>query len=172
MENFNYDNVSKKVEEVLKENFVIAPPVKIEDIASNYELIIVEADFGKDAKNVAGFIDPEEKKIYVNKNDSDTRQAFTIAHELGHWLLHRDQLVKEPDKYAILYRIPLGKINGDPIEKEANFFAANLLVPRDLLKKYRDYDINTIARIFGVSSEVIGYRLKDEYGGPQRLSSS
>lgn len=159
----DYKKTLQRVDEILRENFVTSPPVRIEEIATNYGLTIVEADFERN--DIAGLIDPAEKKIYVNKNDPDTRQAFTIAHELGHWLLHQDQLSREPDKYAVLYRKPLGRPNGDPIETEANFFAANLLVPKTLLEKYKDVeDTNTIAKIFGVSLEVVGYRMKDEYG--------
>ncbi len=158
----DYKRVLQRVEQILGENYVISPPVKIEDIAANYGLTIVEADFERN--DVAGLIDPAEKKIYVNKNDSDTRQAFTIAHELGHWLLHQDQLSKDPTKYAVLYRKPLGQPSEDHIETEANFFAANLLVPRNLLEKYKGENPNTIAKIFGVSPEVVGYRMRNEYG--------
>jgi len=160
MDQPDYQKTRQRVDEVLKENFVLSPPVRIEDIAANYGLTLVEADLADD---IAGFIDQTKKKIYVNKNDSDTRQAFTIAHELGHWLLHRTQLNSDPDKYAVLYRKPLGGSNGDPVEKEANFFAAHLLVPKSLLEKYKDEDPNTIAKIFGVSPEVVGYRMKNEY---------
>lgn len=152
-----------KAEEVLRDNLVEEPPVKITEIARNYGLLVETADLGEYGADVAGFIDPASKIIYVNKKDSATRQAFTIAHELGHWLMHQDELEKEPNKYAVLYRKPLGTVNGDPVEKQANTFAANLLVPKKMLEKYaKDSDINTLADIFGVSTEVIGYRLKHE----------
>ena len=71
-----------------------------------------------------------------------------------------------------MYRKALGELNQDPKEKEANCFAANLLVPAELLEKYKDYNIDTIAKIFGVSQEVIGYRLQFENGGKQRKNTA
>ena len=153
-----------KANEVLGKNYVTEPPVNIADIAKNYGLSIKEVTI--EQPTVAGFIDPQSKTIYVSSSDSPARKAFTVAHELGHWLLHGDKLVSEPNKYAILYRQPLGESNKDPIEKQANCFAANLLVPKKFLDKYQKDPVYTpeiIADIFGVSKEVIGFRMQDEY---------
>jgi Zn-dependent peptidase ImmA (M78 family) len=155
--------------QVLDENFVSEPPVLVEGIAKNYGLQVKVADLGSSGNDVAGFIDPATKIIYVNKDDSPARQAFTVAHELGHWFLHHEQLQAEPDKYAILYRRPLGSSDVDAVEKQANFFAANLLVPKEMLEQYRDGTRhNEIAKIFGVSPEVIGYRFAHEFDGSDR----
>jgi len=161
MEHPNYMGARDRAQQVLQENFVVSPPVRVGEIAKNYGLDITEVELGEDFSHVSGFIDPEERVIYVNRSDSDTRKAFTIAHELGHWLLHQDQLKTDPDRYAIVYRIPIGRLNIDPVEKEANVFAANLLVPREWLDKHTDKNPEEIARIFGVSPEVIGYRLQE-----------
>src|SRR3989338_1814869 len=128
----DYIKAEENAKKVLADNFVLQPPVDVRGIAANYGLDIKELDFGEKYKIVAGFIDPKKMKIYVNKDDAATRQAFTVAHELGHWILHREKLIAEPNKYAILYRIPLGEANADPIESEANPFAANLLVPKSI----------------------------------------
>jgi len=167
----NYAKVLELVKTVLKENYVIEPPVSVVDIAGNYGLTVLESGF-EEHPDVAGFIDPLERKIVINSSDSPPRKAFTIAHELGHWLLHREKLEQDPDEYAVLYRIPLGRSGDDPIEKEANFFAANLLVPRIFLDEYyrkRNYDSVTLAEICGVSLEVVGYRLKNEYGAVSKV---
>lgn len=164
MDKANFDEAIALANKILEENYVQTPPVQVDDIARNYHLKIIEADFKKFSGAVAGFIDPETSTIYVNKDDPDTRKAFTIAHELGHYLLHKEILIPDNSKYRVLYRKPLGQINSDPLEKEANCFAAHLLVPKKLLDKYKDEDINVIAKIFGVSDDVIGFRLKREYG--------
>jgi Zn-dependent peptidase ImmA (M78 family) len=159
------DDAKKKAQQVLDDNFVVEPPVRVTDIAANYGLQIAVADLGEYGADVAGYIDPKAKLIVVNMNDPSTRQAFTIAHELGHWFMHQDKLESEPDKYAILYRKPLGGPNIDSIEKQANTFAACLLVPKSMLENYKDTsDYRTIADIFGVSQEVIGYRFRHEFG--------
>lgn len=153
-----------KADQVLSENLVTEPPVKVTDIARNYDLLVEEVDLGSFGARVAGFIEPKQKVIYVNKKDKPYRQAFTVAHELAHWLMHQDLLHSQTDKYAVLYRSPLGAPSEDLVEKEANAFAARLLVPKDMLKKYKNKaDISTIANIFGVSDELIGYRLKHEF---------
>lgn len=150
-------------DDILSQNFIIAPPVPIVEIARNEGLLVKEVDLGSFGDRVAGFIDPMQKIIYVNEKDKAPRQAFTVAHELAHWLLHQEKLHSEPNKYAVLYRMPLGKTQ-DKIEKEANALAGRLLVPRNLLDKYKNgSNIATIAKIFGVSEELIGYRLKHEY---------
>jgi len=65
---------------------------------------------------------------------------------------------------AILLRLPIGSNETDPLEKEANCFAANLLVPKYLLDKYKDKDVADLAKLFNVSKDVIRFRLKSEYG--------
>lgn len=111
-------------------------------------------------KGVSGFLDPTERTIYVNAEDAPTRQRFTVAHELGHYLLEHD-----PAKYGVLLRFP--EFNGeDEEEKEANCFAANLLVPKEslkeVLKKYSltNEDEPVLAQLFGVSKAVIRFRMK------------
>lgn len=155
--------VEAEVDQILHENFVSDAPVPIVEIARNYGLLVKEVDLGNFGDRVAGFIDPLQKIIYVNEKDKPARQAFTVAHELAHWIMHKNKLHSQPDKYAVLYRMPLGAKTEDEVEKEANAFAARLLVPRDLLNKYKNSNIATVAKIFGVSEELIGYRLKNEY---------
>ena len=53
----NYRKVNEEVTKILRANFVIAPPVRIEEIAQNYGLKIVEADFKLYSDNVSGVID-------------------------------------------------------------------------------------------------------------------
>lgn len=157
------NDAKRRAQEVIDANFVSEPPVRITDIAQNYGLQIRIVDLSTHP-GVAGFIDPKSRTIFVSRDDAPTRQAFTVAHELGHWLMHGKELEAEPEKYAILYRKPLGEPNDDIVEKQANVFAASLLVPKGLLDRYKDVkDHKVIADIFGVSSEVIGYRLNHEY---------
>ena len=147
-----------KAREVLTDNSVIEPPVRIDQIVQNYGLTVVEASFAHPHESVAGFIDFESKQIVVNAADPLNRRIFTAAHELGHWLLHRPVIEKNPD-IAILSRVALRQADKDPLEQEANSFAANLLVPKEFLDPVKEAPIAALADIFGVSTEVIGYRL-------------
>jgi len=84
---------------------------------------------------------------------------------LGHWFLHKDIIQKDESKYSVFMRSPLAKEGLDVLEQEANCFAANLLVPREFLNKYKDIaSESSLATVFIVSKEVIRFRLRFEYG--------
>lgn len=157
------DLVLGKVAEVIKENYIKLPPIDVCKLVMNYGLGIQMAVFKKD-NNICGFLDMEEKKIWVNYNDSQKRRNFTIAHELGHWLLHRKEIEEDPNSYKILFRQPLGSKNLDEREQEANLFAARLLVPTDMLKicKQGKFTVEDMSDLFGVSKTVVYYRLEQE----------
>lgn len=100
--------------------------------------------------------------VIVIKKAAESRQVFTLMHELGHVLLHRSSFIDEDDD---LYSYQ-GK------EQEANAFAGQLLVPADFLKRIndndrpsdvRDYDgwLYRYRKEWTVSGEVILRRLKD-----------
>ena len=91
------------------------------------------------------------------------RRRFTIAHELGHWRLHRDA-----DKRAVFCRS--GSIAPDtqtrtvlpPAEDEANVFAAAVLMPARLVREQYvrcDRDFLRLCDKFGASGAAMGRRL-------------
>lgn len=149
-------------DKVLAENYLTEPPIDVYELAKNYGLEVVEVPFPPEQDNISGFVSADNGvgKLYVNANEGPNRRRFTVAHELGHWKLHQEELQNNPQR-SILFRIAIGQMNQDPIEKEANVFAANLLVPLNMLKKYKDSKTNSeLAKLFNVSTDVIGYRLK------------
>jgi hypothetical protein len=73
---------------------------------------------------------PGEFTIKVNRHDGARRQRFTIAHELAHYLLHRDQIGSGIEDDA-LYRSSLS----DTREAEANRLAADILMPSRLIEE-------------------------------------
>ena len=150
----DYEKAVSEVKRILDENYIAEPPVLVHELAENYGLLMFASKF--DDTNVAGMLDIDNKSIFVNKNDSLERQAFTIAHEFGHWILH----VKNGDmkNEEILYRRPLKNPDETWMEQEANCFAANLLIPTEMLKKYERLSQKEVANIFRVSTSVIGYR--------------
>jgi Zn-dependent peptidase ImmA (M78 family) len=159
----DYRLVKRVADRVLDENVITEPPVLAKDICHNYGIGVLFADFGNLSSEVAGFFDFSTKKIFVNRADPGNRQVFTIAHEFGHYMLHAALFASHSDEYKVLMRAPLGGVK-DPLEQEANAFAANLLVPRQFLDRYyRIASSAELARLFIVSEEVIRYRLKLEY---------
>lgn len=137
-----------------------APPIPVHEIAENNGVNVVFADFGRHAEEVSGFCDFTGKRLYVNRDDSPRRQAFTMAHELGHWLLHRDIFTEDPDRYPVLPRFS-DPNREDPLEKEANRFAACLLVPERLLRPVIGAPITALADVFGVSRTMMEFRVKN-----------
>jgi Zn-dependent peptidase ImmA (M78 family) len=130
------------------------------EIAESYGLSVQLVELPGDLNAVAGYIDLGDQVISVNAADPYNRKTFTIAHELGHYLLHRELFKQHPERYQVLLRRPIA-VETDPLEKEANVFAAELLVPMAFLKLYGKYATpDELADLFAVSREVIGYRLK------------
>jgi Zn-dependent peptidase ImmA (M78 family) len=158
-EKANFQKAKEAARRILEENFITQPPIPVEELVQYEGLGLILSRF--DDGEIAGVINLETKYLLVNSNDSSTRQRFTIAHELGHWILHRELMQANKD-IAVLYRKPLGGADSDPLEQEANFFAANLLVPEEMLKEALKEDLgdDSLANRFNVSRSVIGYRRK------------
>jgi Zn-dependent peptidase ImmA (M78 family) len=138
-----------------------APPIPVLEIAESNGVDVVFDTFDGYADSVAGFCDFAGAKIYVNGNDPVRRQTFTIAHELGHWLLHRDLFATDPQRYQVLPRFQQPDAS-DVLEQEANCFAANLLVPAALLRPVKNAGVSRLADMFGVSKQMMENRLKDK----------
>lgn len=104
-----------------------------------------------------GLACPEEKciklreDVYEKAIQGSGRDRFTVAHELGHYLLHDNSHVTlarvEKNKKIEAFRNP---------EWQANTFAAELLVPLNLIDTQNIYEI---AKVFGVSNQVAEIRL-------------
>ncbi|MDF7674127.1 ImmA/IrrE family metallo-endopeptidase [Acetobacteraceae bacterium ESL0709] len=157
----DYPKVMKEVQRLLEQFGCKEPPVDPLKIAKALDINVKFVTFGTKSKNVSGFYDPSENAIYVNADDPSKRQTFTIAHELGHACLHKDWARTED--YRVLLRYTESE-NSDFREKEANAFAAHLLVPRFMLIKYVDkVRIPDLADMFAVSKDVIGYRIGYEF---------
>jgi len=117
--------------------------------------------------------DKDHPLIFVRKHFSESKQNFTLMHELGHVLLHRNSSIDdEKDFLAASGR-----------ESEANKFAGLILVPDKFLLKINDadrpqdvsdYDIwlKEHSIRWGVSVEVILRRLLDEGRLPQSKYSA
>jgi Zn-dependent peptidase ImmA (M78 family) len=153
----NISRVKNKVSEVLEQNFITTPPVIAQKLAEGYGLTVRYSLFKPEYKDIAGFIEPNKPIIVVNDEDSPPQQNFTIAHELGHYILEHELT---SNSYC-LFRNP-AKQKITPVEQEANCFAANLLVPTYILQEYLNRypfaDDDQLSKIFGVPSNVILFR--------------
>ncbi|MBV6857941.1 ImmA/IrrE family metallo-endopeptidase [Xanthomonas campestris pv. zingibericola] len=94
----------------------------------------------------------------VNSYHHPVRQRFTLAHELAHFILHRGDKARFDDHtYARRHD------DRSPMEREADNFAARLLMPEPELRQAVDKgvrNLNDLARQFEVSSLAMRYRLE------------
>jgi Zn-dependent peptidase ImmA (M78 family) len=132
-----------------------------------------EIVFERLGADVSGLLIREEGRLIigVNERHPEPRQRFTIAHEIGHLVLHRGRpLVVDPVRINL--RDSRSSLATDLEEIEANSFAAELLMPRSLvLRHFRsmaDTGATSLDRVtrdlaigFGVSEQAMEYRLSN-----------
>jgi Zn-dependent peptidase ImmA (M78 family) len=158
----DYKKVERAVRNILQDCGIDEPPVDPIRIAHSKGIAVKSALFSGKHAGIAGFYDPVDHTIIVNRDEFPLRQTFTIAHELGHAVLHREWANSED--YKVLWR-DSEQNNNDYHEKEANVFAAHLLVPRSMLDRYyEDLTVSELSQLFAVSVPVIRNRLAFEYG--------
>jgi Zn-dependent peptidase ImmA (M78 family) len=89
---------------------------------------------------VAGLIDQPARTVRLSRQFSRDKRLYTAAHELGHAVLHSSTLVVHRDR-------PLDgtRVSRDPLEREADHFAAAFLMPARLVK-------SRFKRSFGLES--------------------
>ena len=155
----NYQNAVKEARDALLFHFGIEEnikiPVPLEKVIQENKLKLVYADFSSVPKPATGALSRKDNKIFINNVDTIPRQLFTAAHELGHFILHKDI---EDD---VLYRSTNPFQVKDPKEQEANAFAAELLMPANQVIKYWDKynDLDTMCELFRVSKQAMQFRL-------------
>lgn len=145
----NRNEIKKRAEQFCLDNGINEYPVKIVNVCNNLGLRVYEEYINPD---VSGLIVVDEKVwpkygtnqfIVVNMADSPERRRFTIAHELAHFVLHREE--------NLLYAhrdVNIDSHKTKKVESEANYFATNILMPESLVKE-RVEDIRRI--LWGVA---------------------
>lgn len=108
--------------------------------------------------SISGYLRQENGEwiIGVNSIHNPKRQRFTIAHELGHFYMHKDKNVDFED--TTFFR----NTDNSSIEYSANEFAANLLMPEDSIRKAIQTgtkNIEDLSSQFNVSIAAIKYRV-------------
>ncbi|MBD3244479.1 MAG: ImmA/IrrE family metallo-endopeptidase [Candidatus Moranbacteria bacterium] len=158
------EKIKKKAKDVLLNSGLPTDrPIDVTLLAQKQGYKVYEVLF--DDKDIAGMtVDSDkEKSIYVSKQDNEGRKRFTIAHELAHAILHHKKLKKE--KRIVDYRKPLTDYeNSAELRREiqANMFAAELLMPEHLTRKFWDFkkDVDEMANFFTVSPKAAVVRLE------------
>jgi hypothetical protein len=148
------------------------PPIDVDHLAEEAAGLDVQlhgdlrALLGTPGPKLSGLLLLAEDRVYVDAVEAERstgRRRFTVAHELGHWHLHRgrgsshycrpeDIGGSQNDLYALKH-----------IESEANRFAAALLMPEAAVREHAArvrLSIPALARRFGVSAHAMQVRLE------------
>ena len=166
-------DVSRVVEEIRERTAILQKfPVDIDSFIEfelNIELIPYPDLHGK--IGAEAMISMDYTSIYVDSaaymdESRLNRIKFSIAHELGHYYLHKDFFVKqkirtEEDWISLMLQIKLKYVF---LENHANWFAGILLVPAEelfnVIKNNHCKSLSELTRYFGVSQGVIKKRLE------------
>jgi Zn-dependent peptidase ImmA (M78 family) len=161
-----FDRIEKLANEVLAKTKSRPPKVDPVAVAKALGAEVVPV---RDNSNSSGMVAREGARIIIGVNTThpENRQRFTVAHELGHMLLHADQpLLVDNDGLSLIGYRRDGEKNDR--EREANVFAAALLMPKAWVDEAvageeiavdDDGRVTKLAERFGVSQQAMMYRL-------------
>lgn len=162
--------IETQASEFLSAHKINAIPTPIEGIAEQLKIKIAYAS----SDEYSGIlIKKSDNQVFMGCNSSEpyTRQRFTIAHELAHFVLHQAKEAFVDKKIMVDYRDNqnIAEVNPER-EAEANIFAAAILMPEKNLKN--DFDstmegktvfledhLSELSSRYQVSKDAMKYRL-------------
>jgi len=158
------------VDKLLGSQGVISAAVPVVKIAMSLR---AEVRYQAAEDDLSGFLYRDRKNnhiiIGVNASHPRLRQTFTIAHEIGHLVLHKFDDIHVDRQFKVWLRSGASSQGTNDEEKEANLFAAELLMPAHLLAAdmeqvlvanlSEDDVITKLAEHFCVSTQAMAFRL-------------
>lgn len=162
--------IEKVTIEILNEHKIDELPIPINDLAFQRGLAVRPYDLGD---NVSGVLVINDGTGFIgyNPNESKVRQRFTIAHELGHYELHNkdnESALFVDNQFKVEFRNQNSSTGEMIYEREANAFAASILMPEKILVKEiknhhfelsDDDNLQELAKLFNVSVSAMTFRL-------------
>lgn len=147
-----------RARKVIRDYSLSTLPISVEDISIKDGLVIKYLE--DESNSFSGILHRELKAIGVNASHPKVRQRFSIAHELGHYFLNHPQ-------EAETLSMEDSHDEWRQYEREANEFAGELLVPKDMLKREldslkripTDQKVDLLANTFDVSRDVLVIQL-------------
>ena len=163
------DEISEKASDLIADyqattGLPIEPPIPVENMVEQYfklKLSFEDLDEIMGLPDVLGATYVKARRVCINKKllerGLEGRLEFTCAHEIGHWVLHRQyaeiQTRTESGGEVIVCR---AKNTRAPIEWQADYFAGCLLLPRaDVVRAFR--------KAFGTAALVL-HNIKSSIG--------
>ncbi|MDD2942526.1 MAG: ImmA/IrrE family metallo-endopeptidase [bacterium] len=146
------------------------PAIDVEGLIRRFGIMLEpKANLETDISGQIERLDDGLYKISANADNHYYRRRFTMAHELGHFLLHLDKIGDGADDDKMYRSTDSGRFYNRLIsssdERDANQFAAMILMPRKLMTKvweqYGKKDKGRMAKAFKVSLGALEIRLRD-----------
>lgn len=162
-----YSLARRKARELLATAKVGGPPINVEKLAAHVSAVVRFEPFDGEMSGMVHRRPDGRAIIGVNSTHMGPRQRFTIAHEIGHLLLHRDARLHVDLRYP-LYRDARSSTAEFVTEIEANQFAAELLMPTAMLMQdvdalsfdfESDASIERLAKKYDVSTQAMTIRI-------------
>lgn len=164
------DNIQVLATDILSKYSEFALPINVKNIVQKLGIILKPFPLGDDVSGVLSLENGKSVIIY-NSLQSKQRRRFTIAHELGHYILHRNESNLFVDSNFKLFRS--NNSSDTPhkafLEQQANLFAASILMPKELVEREiekidfdfskGDESLQYLSKLFNVSSTAMYYRL-------------
>lgn len=162
----NWKKPQAAARKILAEAGIREPPVPLQEIAQR---LGADVRHKRVERDISGFIARQQDGsivIGINTFHHTNRQRFTLAHELGHLALHKGSLYVD---HVPKFRDVKSSKALDPEEIEANLFAAELLMPEEMLLrdiKAMEDDrlaasaIDSLAKKYKVSPDAMRARLE------------
>ncbi len=170
------ERLAKQAREKLPSTDRAKSRIDIEKLIRVHNIHLKEHTLSGDVSGVSMTEDDGTQMIIVNKRQSPERKRFTMAHELGHSLLKHGTFLNlnRNRKSVVLFRNGSTSKGSDWREVEANYFAASLLMPEEILyseiKKLKndsksssitEDDVKSLSDTFEVSSIAMSIRLSN-----------
>lgn len=136
---------------------LVSPPVDVRDLARRMGIVVHE----QSERSWSGAVESSERHatVWLNAKEGETRKRFTLAHEIGHLMLHPLGLTFRDTSFL-----------GGSREAEANRFAADLLMPTWMLYPIaiaNNGDTRALASMFHVSFDAMRIRLESMVISPR-----
>ena len=160
-------NTETRAAALLRELNISKPPIDAWRVARHLGVRVERAELGEECSGVL-LRKGGAAVIGVNYSHHPNRQRFTIAHELGHFLLHKGEKYVDKGMATVQFRNAESSTGTQREEREANQFAAALLMPVEWVRREfekhpfdlgDDTTLTAMCRLFGVSSQAMSYRL-------------
>ena len=174
------EKAEARAQEMLERANAMTRPVDLKPILDELGL---ELRLNPMGDGYSGYLAVDKRVLVVNRSHPPVRRRFTIAHEIGHYDLHRrerdadDVFLDRTDYFReeheeVYFRSNQFGAADLRMEVEANAYAAGLLMPEKLLEQYLEQNAGKIdlskpegtkriAQAFNVSQLAMGYRLSN-----------